>query len=71
MTKGMKRTNQGNYFGYISGYYVFVYKRPHGKYCCRIGKGGEWLWREGYHGTSLQSLRKALVWANSKILFNL
>lgn len=63
----LKKTKAGNRFGYYNGYYIFVYKRPHGCYCCRIGKKGEWLFGEGYFGTSLPTLRSVLIWIKSKI----
>lgn len=63
-------TSQGNIMGYYRGYYYFIYDRPHGKYCCRIGKKGEWLWSEGYFGTSLQTMNKAVRWAYNKINTN-
>lgn len=63
----LRKTTLGNYFGYYKGHYVFIYRRPHGKWCCRIGKGGEWLYSEGYHGTSLPTLIKARNWAKNKI----
>lgn len=63
----IKKTKQGNYFGYYKTYYLFIYRRPHGKWCCRVGKSGEWLDREGYHGTSLPTLVKAKYWASKSI----
>ncbi len=63
----MKETSLGNYFGYYKGYYVFIYKRPHGSWCCRYGKNGEWINQEGYHGTSLRTIKKAIGWAKGKI----
>jgi hypothetical protein len=63
----LKKTKAGNYFGYYKGHYVFTYKRPHGKWSCRIGKKGEWLWFEGYHSTYLTSLAEAEIWVKSKL----
>lgn len=63
-----KKTKAGNYFGYCRGYYVFIYKRPHGKWCCRIGRKGERLWQEGYLSTSLPKLQDAKQWAKFKIV---
>lgn len=40
-TKALKRTSKGNHFGYYNGYYIFIYRRLHGKWCCRIGRKGE------------------------------
>jgi len=67
-SKAFKKTTQGNYLGYYSGYYMFIFRRPHGKYCCIIGKRGEWLWSEGYHGTYLDTLTKAKQWAKFKVV---
>ena len=63
----IKKTTAGNYFGYHKGHYLFIYKRPHGKWCCRIGRGGHWLFSEGYHGTFLRTLSKAKKWAIDKL----
>lgn len=62
-----KKTTQSNYIGYYRGFYIFIYKRPHGKWCCRVGRKGNWLWSEGYFGTSLSTLKIAKKWAIDKI----
>ena len=67
ISHAFKKTSAGNYFGYYKGYYVFTYRRPHGKWCCCIGKRGEWLCREGYFGTSLFNLNIAKRWAENAI----
>ena len=61
--KAFKKTSRGNYFGYYKGYSIFVFKRPHGGWCCEIKRNGEFIWLEGYHGTSLQTLAQAKQWA--------
>lgn len=66
--KSLKKTSAGNYFGYYMGYYVFAFKRPHGKWACRIGRKGKWLWTEGYHGTSLPNFSWVKSWVKSKIM---
>jgi len=63
----LRKTSAGNYLGYFLGHYFFIYKRPHGCYCCRIGKKGKWLKSEGYHGTYLNTLKKAKNWATFNI----
>jgi hypothetical protein len=63
----LRKLPTGNYKGYHMGHYFFIFKRPHGKWCCRIGKGGEWLYQEGYHGTFLHNLKKVKGWAKDKI----
>ncbi len=63
-----RKTSKGNYLGYCYGYYIFIYKRPHGKWCCRVGKGKEWLWQEGYFTTYLDTLQKAKNWAKFKVV---
>lgn len=68
LSKALKRTVAGNHFGYCNGYYVFIYRRPHGCWCCRIGKKGEWIYSEGYHGTSLKTVHAAKAWAKNKIV---
>ena len=67
MKAKFKKTKTGNYLGYYLGHYIFIYKRPHGSWSCRIGKGGLWLASEGYHGTFLDKLSKAKKWAIDKI----
>jgi hypothetical protein len=62
INKAFKKTNTGNYFGYYLGFYIYTYKRPHGKWCCRIGRKGDWMYSEGYHGTYLSSLKKVKEW---------
>jgi hypothetical protein len=62
INKAFKKTAAGNYFGWYFGFYVFTFKRPHGKWCCRIGRNGEWLYAEGYHGTYFGSLKKVKDW---------
>lgn len=63
----VKKTKAGNYFGYHKGHYIFIYKRPHGKWGCRVGKGGVCLFSEGYHGTYLKTVREAKIWAADKL----
>ena len=62
-----KKTKAGNYFGYYKGHYVSTYRRPHGKWCCMIGRKGLWLYSEGYFGTSLSNLKKVKDWIKEKI----
>jgi hypothetical protein len=64
----LRKLPTGNYSGYHLAHYFFIFKRPHGKWCCRIGKNGEWLYREGYHGTYLNTIKKAKGWAKDKIV---
>lgn len=63
----IRKLKTGNYLGYLKGYYFFIYRRPHGKWCARIGKNGEWLNQEGYHGTFLRTVKKAMTWSRNKI----
>ena len=63
----MKETKLGNYFGYYKGHYIFIYRRPHGMWCCRVGKAGVWLFSEGYFGTFLQTIKQAEKWAADKV----
>ena len=67
-SKAFKKSKQGNYFGYCNGYYIFIYKRPHGRWCCRIGRKGKWFWQEGYFGTSLDTVSKAKQWAKFRVV---
>lgn len=62
-TMKLKKLATGNYFGYFKSHYLFAFRRPHGKWCCIIGKGGQWLFREGYHGTSLPTIKAVKKWA--------
>lgn len=68
LNKAFKKNSAGNYFGYYLGYYIFAFKRPHGRWSCRIGRKGEWLWSEGYFGTSLPNLSRVKDWIRSKIM---
>jgi hypothetical protein len=63
----LRKLNTGNYFGWLKGYYLFIYRKPHGKWCCVIGKKGEWLFSEGAFGTYLNTVKKAKWWAKNKI----
>lgn len=63
----LRRLNTGNYFGWFNGYYFFIYRRPHGKWCSRIGMGGEWLLRGGNQGAYLT---KAKLWTRNQILLD-
>lgn len=65
-----RKLTTGNYLGRAGKYYIFIYRRPHGKWCCRIGDGKEWLWQEGYHGTFLTTIKKVKEWARDKITTN-
>lgn len=64
----LRKLPTGNYFGYYFGHYIFAFKRPHGKWCAMIGKSGEWLMREGYHGTSLPDIVKVKKWVREKLV---
>ena len=63
----LRPLNTGNKLGYYKGYYVFIYKRPHGKWCCCIGKKGEWLWSEGYFSSWITTISIAKKWAINQI----
>jgi hypothetical protein len=63
----LKKTSAGNRFGYYLGYYVFAYRKPHGAYCCWIGKGGKWLFADGNFGAWMWTLRIVKKWAGQKI----
>lgn len=67
MNKAFKKTKRGNYFGYYKGHYVFTYKRPHGSWCCAIGRKGEWVYAEGYFSTSLRTLSKVKEYIKQKL----
>lgn len=67
MKMTLRKLSTGNYFGHYMTHYIFAFKRPHGKWCCMIGKGGEWLYREGYHGASLPTVNRFKKWAKDKI----
>lgn len=64
----LRRLNTGNYIGSHKRHYFFVYKKPHGAWCCRIGKAGMWLHSEGVHGTFLSNLKKVKAWVRSKLI---
>jgi hypothetical protein len=66
----VRKLSTGNYFGWLRGFYFFIYKRPHGKWCAIIGHHGEWISREGYHGTYLSTISKARQWVSNKIRSN-
>ncbi len=66
--KALKKTSRGNYFGYYFGFWIFIFMRPHGKWCCQIGKKGKCLWSEGYFGTSLPKLSNAKRWSKRRII---
>lgn len=66
--KGIRRLTTGNHFGYCNGYWIFIFRRPHGKWCVEIGKKKELIWREGYHGTSLRNIKAAKQWAKFHIV---
>lgn len=63
----LRKLTTGNYFGHYLTHYIFAFRRPHGKWCCMIGKGGEWLYREGYHGTYLSNINKVKRWAGKMV----
>lgn len=63
----MRKLTTGNYFGYYKGFYVFIRKKEHGAWCCSIGRKGEWLYGEGFLGTSLPTIPKATAWYKNKI----
>lgn len=66
--KCFRKLSTGNYAGWYRGYYIFIYKRPHGTWCCRIRNSKEWLWQEGYHGTSLRTVAIAKQWAKFRVM---
>lgn len=66
-TKGIKKTKAGNYFGYYKGYWIFIFRRQHGAWCCQIGKKKVCMYGEGYHATSLRTVTIAKQWAKTKI----
>lgn len=63
----LRKLPTSNYYDYHLGHYLFIFRRPHGKWCCRIGMDGQWLYQEGYYGTYLNKLKKAKAWAKDKI----
>jgi hypothetical protein len=63
----LRKTSLGNHFGYHEGFYIFIFRRPHGKWCCTIGRKGEWLAGEGYFGTYLSTFNKAKKWAKYRL----
>lgn len=63
LSKAFKKTTAGNYFGYCNGYYLFTYRKPHGGWCCFIGRKGEWIWSEGKFTKSLPTIAAVKKWA--------
>jgi len=63
------KTKAGNYYCYYLKHYVFIYKRPHNGWCCRITKQKSALiiYQEGYFTTSLNTLSKAKQYAKNKL----
>lgn len=62
-----RKLSTGNYLGRCGKYYLFIRRRPHGKWNAIIGIGGEWLIGEGYHTTSLPTIPKAKAWIKTKL----
>lgn len=72
-----RKLSTGNYLGRSGKYYIFIYKREHGKwdgfdryvkwYTARIGIGGEWVAWEGTFGSYLKTLGKAKWWVKNWI----
>jgi hypothetical protein len=63
----IQKLSTGNYKGHHEGHYFFAYRRPHGKWCCRIGKKGIWLYQEGYHGSNLPTISMVKAWVRLTI----
>lgn len=62
----LQKTKRG-YFCRYRGYWIVIWKRPHGKYACIIGRGNKPLHSEGYFGTYLSNLAKVKSWVKEKI----
>lgn len=62
-TMKLRKLKTGNHFGYYNGYYISIFKRPHGGWCVFIGKKGKWIWSEGKFTTSLKTIKAAKQWA--------
>lgn len=66
INKAFKKTTNG-YFGYYRGYYMSAFLRGHGHWACRIGKGGQWLWIQGYFTSCLKNMKEVKRWAKQQI----
>lgn len=67
INKAFNLTTAGNRFGYYLGYYIFTFKRPHGAWCCFIGRKGKYFISDGVHGSWMKNLRIVKAWAKDII----
>lgn len=65
-----RKTSKGNYVGRCGRYYIFIYKRPHGKWCSSIAIGNYPVFSEGYFTTYLNTVKKAKDWVKNKLNVN-
>lgn len=61
----LRKTSRGNYTCWHNGYYLFFFRRPHGKWCCMIRKNWVLVTSSGYFTTSLPTLADAKKWAKN------
>lgn len=54
-----RKLKNGDLYGQKGRYRAWIFKRPHGAYCAILNYKGECVAREGYHGTSLPTMKKA------------
>lgn len=67
MKTNFRKLVSGNWMGRRGKYYAFIFKRPHGKWCAAITFNKQDVAMEGYHGTSLHTISKAMSWVEAKI----
>ncbi len=67
MKTNFRKLSTGNWQGRQGKYYVFIFKRPHGKWCAHITLEGRSIASEGYFSTYLHTIAKAMGWADSRI----
>lgn len=67
-----RKLKTGNYVGRCGKKYIFIFKRPHGKWCAWVSykdKDGETCGQmQGFFGTSLPTIKKAKEWARNTLL---
>ena len=62
-----RKLSNGNYVGRKGKWYVFIYRRPHGKWCCEISCDKRIVFIEGFFATSLPTTKIAKQWAFDKL----
>lgn len=63
-----RKLSTGNYVGRYKSFFIFIRKRPHGKWNA-IGTNikDKIYFMEGYHGTSLKTITNAKRWVEEKL----